>query len=284
MIYNTKSIALEFENYLSSKISILKTLPVLHVIQIGDDFASSKYIQYKKLKCEALGLQLNIQKFELDTDPKIIEHYIESIPKSKSGLILQLPIPENCKYLLDKIDYKIDIDLLGPYSEIFNKHKLLTPTIGAIDLVLKQLHYLRRFHTFEGDIRDTHDKLNLAGKIVAIIGQGKLVGSPLLSYLRDRNATIISINKETYNPEKLTKMAHVIISAAGVENLVDKTWISSNTIVIDAATLESNGSQKGDVNKNDVWEHTVLCPSPGGIGRLTILYLIYNLIVFDEIF
>jgi methylenetetrahydrofolate dehydrogenase (NADP+) / methenyltetrahydrofolate cyclohydrolase len=280
MIYKTRTLAAEFESYLSSKIASLKALPTLYVIQIGDNFASSKYIAHKKLKCETLGLTLNLKQYSPDTDPKTIERFIESLSGEKCGLILQLPVPESFNYLITKINYNIDIDLLGPNSDIFAAKELLTPTVGGIDLVLKKLSQYEN-HKFIDFLKA---KIDLSGKIVAVVGQGKLVGAPLLSYLRDRNATIISLNKETPNPEKLTKMSHIIISAAGVKNLIDKSWIGNNTIVIDSATLESNGNQKGDVDKEKIWENTILCPSPGGIGQLTILYLIYNLLLFNEKF
>lgn len=280
MIYNTKAIAAEFESYLVSKIAHYALLPTLYVIQIGDDFASSKYIEYKEAKCKSLGIKCIIQKFEPNIDPQIVSDYLISISKNSSGIVIQLPVDAKYDILLDILPYKNDVDLLTPHSELFNSKNLLPPTIAAIDLVLKKLQN-QKYDNFSELIST---KIDLTGKNVAIIGQGKLVGSPLLTYFKNRNATIISINKDSIEPEKLTKNANIIISAAGVKNLINKNWIGENTIVIDAATLESSGSQQGDVDRNNIPENTILCPSPGGIGRLTILYILYNLLAFPEIF
>ena len=129
-------------------------------------------------------------------------------------------------------------------------------------------------------------KLDLTGRIVAIIGQGKLVGNPLLGYFAARNATIISLNKDTPNKEKLVKLADIVIAASGVPNLVKSHWLCPNAIVIDAATSESGGVLAGDIDKNELEENSNfikqinLCPSPGGIGPLTVLSIFWNLYRF----
>ncbi len=127
--------------------------------------------------------------------------------------------------------------------------------------------------------------LDLTRKTVAIIGQGKLVGSPLLSYFVRRNATIISLNKDSPNKEKLVKLADIVVAASGVPNLVKSSWLSKKAIIIDAATSESNGILVGDIDRHELEnaengnfiQQISLCPSPGGIGPLTVLSIFWNL-------
>ncbi|MBC7472515.1 MAG: bifunctional 5,10-methylenetetrahydrofolate dehydrogenase/5,10-methenyltetrahydrofolate cyclohydrolase [candidate division SR1 bacterium] len=280
MIYKTEAIAKEFELYLTQKILSYDKLPELYVIQIGDDFASNRYIKHKKQKCDSLELNLVLKKFDFTVDPIIVENYIKSVSITKPGIIIQLPVPAKFKYLIDTLDSKCDVDLLAPHSELYESYGFLTPTIGAIDITLKKI--LNSENIVFKDLMK--QKLDLSQKKVAVIGQGKLVGKPLLSYLLARGATIISINKNTKSPQLLTNLADIVISAAGAHSLVNKDWIGENTIVIDAATVELDGTLIGDVDKSDINQDTVLCPSPGGIGRLTILYLIYNLLIFSKTF
>jgi methylenetetrahydrofolate dehydrogenase (NADP+) / methenyltetrahydrofolate cyclohydrolase len=279
MIFSTKSLAQEFESYIKGIVLNTPVLPVLHIIQIGDDFASSKYIDYKKKKCNTLGIKLIIEKFGIDCCPAVIEKYIETLKGYNLGIMIQLPVPAEFAYLVTKINPNNDIDLLGPYTDLYESLGKLTPTIGAIDLALKKILDNQN----SPFIQLISEKLDLTHKKVAVIGQGKLVGKPLLSYLQLRGATIISINKDTKEPEKLTKMADIIITAAGIPNLLNKNWIDPNCIVIDAATVESQGALIGDVDRQNINEDTLLCPSPGGIGRLTILYLIFNLLSFNDL-
>lgn len=280
MLYTTKELSIQFESYIKDKISTLATLPTLYVIQIGNDFASSKYVSIKQQKCQHLGLPVIIKTYPNEVDPSEVEEFIKEIPVDGAGVILQLPVAAEFAYLVDKIESHKDIDLLSSQSVLLTTKGVLSPTIGAIDLVLKQL--LRHENISFAEMLGT--KANFKGKTVAVIGQGKLIGNPLLTYLKEREATIISINKDTRNAQELTKHAEIIITAAGVENLIDDKWINDGTILIDAATLESSGSQKGDVNKVKIRDSVILCPSPGGIGSLTVLYLLFNLIQVSDRF
>ena len=112
---------------------------------------------------------------------------------------------------------------------------------------------------------------------IAIIGQGKLVGKPLVKYCLDRGATIIIIDKDTLNPQNLVKDCDIVLSGAGVAKLVNSTWLKSTAIVIDVATSGENGVIVGDVDQSDLLESIYLCPSPKGVGPITVLYLFWNL-------
>ena len=123
-----------------------------------------------------------------------------------------------------------------------------------------------------------NQKADFTGKVVAIIGQGILVGSPLVKYLLDRNATIISVNKDTPNAKSLTSQADVIFSGAGVAGLVNYNWIKKDAIVIDAATSGIGGEIFGDVDQEGLDQSIYLCPSPKGVGPITVLYIFLNLL------
>lgn len=274
----------------------------------------------------------------------------------KNGLIFQLPLPIEFVDLL-KIDWNnfTDVDFLAPNCSLWDY--LLPPTTQAIDLVLKSLLWSKKlehlkvgqnmnnFYTdlqasslsqnLESKIENQENqqielvltkdlltqKLDLTGKIVVVIGQGKLVGNPLLIYLQKRNATIISLNKDSPNKPKLVKNADIVICASGVPKLVQSSWFKKNTIIIDAATSESNGILVGDLdyleitqsefstqnlpiedlnqlNKQNLVENSQtknkikslkikslnlqICPSPGGIGPLTVLCIFWNLIAIKK--
>jgi methylenetetrahydrofolate dehydrogenase (NADP+) / methenyltetrahydrofolate cyclohydrolase len=277
MIYQNHFLVEQFEEYLKQTLGQFDTIPTLYVVQIGENFASDKYISYKMKKCEKLGIPFELIQLPDTLDEVSLKNYINSIPADNSGIIVQLPLPTHLEWIVDLIPYRADIDLLTKHKHIHLENGLLEPTIGAIDLVLKEmLGYEMVFPTVLTDL------LDLTHKVVAVIGQGNLVGSPLLPYLKARNATIISINKDTLNPQILTQQADILITAAGVGNLVDEAWLKSDVIVIDAATLEQNGTQIGDVFAESLPETAYLCPSPGGIGPLTILCLLNNLLLLNR--
>jgi methylenetetrahydrofolate dehydrogenase (NADP+) / methenyltetrahydrofolate cyclohydrolase len=277
MLYQNHFLVEQFEEYLRQSLDQFDTIPTLYIVQIGENFASEKYISYKMKKCEKLGIPCELIQLPDTLDETSIKNYINSIPADNSGIIVQLPLPPNLDWIVNLIPYRTDIDLLSKHKHIHLENGLLEPTIGAIDLVLKEMFgYEMVFPVV------LNEPLDLTQKVVAVVGQGNLVGGPLLSYLKERNATIVSINKDTLNPQVLTHQADILISAAGVGNLIDENWLKHDALVIDAATLEQNGSQIGDVFTESIPETIYLCPSPGGIGPITILYILNNLLLLNN--
>lgn len=247
---------------------------VLNIALIGDDFASIKYTNLKQNIGKKLGIEVVIHNYQKSTNITEYRDLIEQVKTTNSGLIFQLPVPQNVIQFVNQTPKNSDVDLLGDDNDKLWREGFLPPTIGAIDLVLKDILYPDAEDIF--NLIDS--KLDLKGKLVGVIGQGILVGKPLLRYLGDREATIISINKDTKNPKELTKNCDILICAAGSPGLIDKTWLNPNTIIIDAATSESSGVLVGDVAKDSLFETNILVASPSGVGGLTVLYLFYNLV------
>lgn len=254
----------------------------LNIVQIGDNLSSKKYIGIKTKLGEKLNISVCHNHFDTYENiveiTKKLEVIINNTQKNNSGLIFQLPIPAVFQKFVDKIPVYSDVDLLSIQCETLWQQEFLPPTVGAIDLVLKNMLHLQN-NTINKDISTVINyKLDLAGKVVAVIGQGILVGRPLIRYLLDRNATIVTVNKDTKNPQSLTKIADIVISGAGVPNLVNKTWLKSDAIVIDVATSNYDGQIFGDVDINDLHSDTFTCPSPKGVGPITVYYLFWNLL------
>jgi methylenetetrahydrofolate dehydrogenase (NADP+) / methenyltetrahydrofolate cyclohydrolase len=274
MLYDNSGIKMQFETYLLEQFQKLTTTPTLHIIQVGDDFASSKYISIKQKVGVRLGVNVEFHHFVQSATLAEVYELVQNISTENTGLIYQLPLPDGLSVLADIILPQMDVDLLSIDQEVLWKKGFLPPTIGAIDLTLKDIMKFTQ-SDFEQNITSNID---LSGKVVAVIGQGRLVGKPLLRYLGDRGATIISINVDTKNPSKLTLLADIVICGAGSKNLVDASWLQPGAIVIDAATSEDSGSLVGDVDIHNISDDTILSPSPGGVGKLTVLYLFYNLL------
>jgi methylenetetrahydrofolate dehydrogenase (NADP+)/methenyltetrahydrofolate cyclohydrolase len=271
MLYSNQELKLALKKFLSDQISLLTNPPHLSVVQVGNHLPSDTYVQIKSRVGKDLGIDVNVLKLDsLDSDrwKRIIQENLHT----QSGLICQLPLPADRSHLISEIPWSIDVDLLGCEISKLEAIGFLPPTVGAIDLVLKEMIWGKR-----NSIQDLIDKkLDLTGKVVAIVGQGKLVGSPLSRYCIERGASLISINEFTPQPHVLTRSADILISAAGKPGLITHEWLKDSAYVIDAATAESEGVLKGDVDVNLASIH-YLCPSPRGIGSITVLYLFYNL-------
>jgi 5,10-methylene-tetrahydrofolate dehydrogenase/methenyl tetrahydrofolate cyclohydrolase len=339
-LYSNNAIKAEFKNYLQQEFAKLKQKSnnefVLNIVQIGDNLASSKYVGIKKKIGLELGVMVNHYHFEDGISEQGLVDLYNNASGNGEGFIFQLPLPPQYSHLVPLTPLNTDVDLLSKSSFLLWSKGYLPPTIGAIDLIYKEMLFrkennliniesvfsVKKYEEFvEGKFplvkgvagdsltgvslvsdspknhmtnyqqnhgqRDSNSisfsdlitqKADYAGKVVAVIGQGVLVGSPLVKYLLDRNATIITVNQFTPDSKSLVNQADVIFSGAGVANLVNRNWIKKDAIVIDAATSGVGGEIFGDVNKDDIDESTYLCPSPKGVGPVTVLYIFWNLL------
>jgi len=295
MIYQNQDLKKTFKKILQQKIETKKLK--LSVVLIGKDFASIKYVQAKSKIANKLGLDFEIFNFLAEIELKQLLSEFENIQKNSDGIIVQLPIPQRLNPVLTKISAQKDVDMLGRnFLQLFEKG-FLPPTVGAVDLVLKDILIKDQYkNSTKQKILDLNPSfknvtvlnydliksiLNLSGVKVCLIGQGKLVGKPLLDFFLRAGATVLTVNKSTPNPKQICKLAQIVVSGAGQPNLVDTDWLQSGALVVDAATSESNGALTGDVNKANLPENIILSPSPKGIGPVTVLYLFWNLWYFN---
>jgi methylenetetrahydrofolate dehydrogenase (NADP+) / methenyltetrahydrofolate cyclohydrolase len=295
ILYSNTNLKASLQQFLEDKIATARNKPKLNIVQVGDVTSSTKYINNKKKLAEKIGLIVEHHKFEDGVDEDILFDLIQKSKDNSEGFIFQLPLPGKYNHLVGQTPLECDVDLHSDYNSGLWKQGFLPPTIGAIDLILKEM--LLRSETdlrggeaniFEGfNMYDfggfINSKLDLKGKTVAVIGQGGLVGYPLLTYLRDREATIISVNKDTKNAQNLVKQADILLSGAGVPALVNREYLNESQIIIDAATMGVNGVLFGDVDPAGIYDTNYLCPSPGGVGPVTVMLIFWNLLKLSGI-
>ncbi len=261
MIFNCKKLA---ERELKSLKKNLDKKLSLGVIQIGEDEISKVYIRVKKKAAEKIGIDFNYYKF---SSQALFQDIWKEIKEMKDdGLIIQLPIEGNLnsQEVLNLVPFKKDVDILSEASlgKFFTgRLDILPPTVGAVDKILNEKEF------------------SLKGKTVAVVGQGRLVGKPLVTYALEKKATVISINSSTKEPKKLIKRADLIITGVGKPEFIDDTFIKEEAAIIDAGTCKADGKTVGDVNTELVEEKaSFVTPVPGGVGPLTVVSLLENLI------
>ena len=231
------------------------------IIQVGDDKASNAYIKGKIADAAELGHQATLVKFNEGTSTDEVYTFLENNSHYYDGIILQEPAAFATYYnRYDKnaiIDYNKDYKAIDGFKKT-SRHKPATPR-GIID-------YL------EYGVKD------LKGKIVAVVGKGKLVGEPLVPMLMKKGATVISCNSATPCLKVLLLQADIVIAATGVRGLIQDDMISTGTLVIDAGiSVDENGKLHGDCDPALYDRENVdITPVPGGVGLLTRLALMKN--------
>ena len=251
--------------------------PSMCVVLVGDNPASLSYIKNKKRMCEEVGA-----KFHLEHLPQEItqEHFLSRIQNLNSdpgihGIIIQLPVSSVLKELnlANLIDPSKDID--GFHG--LNTQKLYSGTTDLSELLPctpKGIINLLKFYGIE-----------IEGKNIVISGRSLIVGKPLSMLLTNLDATVTLTHSHTKNLRDLTKKADILIAAIGKAHYFDKTFFNSDqkTIVIDVGMNTLMGKLTGDVNFEDVKDVVGgISPVPGGVGPMTVVSLIENLISATE--
>lgn len=173
------------------------------------------------------------------------------------GIIVQLPIPnpEQTTEILDAVDPAKDVDGLHSNPVL----DAATPT--AILWLLAGYN------------------VELRGKNILIVGQGRLVGQPLARMMVASGLEVTTADRTTGDLPALTRNADIIISATGVAGLLKSNMIKVGAVVVDAGVATDKNGLVGDVAE-DVRERTDLTITPvkGGVGPLTVCALFDNVI------
>ena len=259
---------------LNLKEEILKTTeqtgikPKLATILVGENHASEVYINIKRRVCAVVGIESVSVKLNEDVEKNDLLKLIKKLNDDKTvhGILLQLPLPphlrEHTRYFIESISSIKDVDGLHPLNrgKLFDYDEEYAPcTPKGIIKILE------------------HYNINLKGKNVVIINRSNLVGKPLIFLMLKRNATVTICHTSTINIEKITKKADVLVIAVGKPNFINKSMIKEGAIIIDVGTNRVNGKLTGDVDFNDVYDKcSFITPNPGGIGPLTVAFLMQN--------
>ncbi|NQZ29080.1 MAG: bifunctional methylenetetrahydrofolate dehydrogenase/methenyltetrahydrofolate cyclohydrolase [Mycoplasmatales bacterium] len=242
--------------------------PHLAIIRVGSDPASIIYLKYKKIACESIGIKYSEIILSGDiTEQKLVKE-VEKINHNPliHGLIVQFPLPKHISQtnIINSIDPKKDVDGLHPNNSIKMYQgeeglRACTP-LGIITLL-------------------KHNNIIIEGKGVVVVGRSKIVGEPLAKMLMDENATVTICFSKTKDISKYTKEADIVISAVGYPHLIKKEMVKEGAIVIDVGVSRIGGKIVGDVDfKNVEQKASWITPNPGGVGPMTIVSLLNNLV------
>lgn len=271
-----KQIYLEFQNQLNTE-------KVLNIIQIGQNLSSTQYVNLKQKIGGDLGIEVNLLEYGESVNLNEIKNELK-LKKEGQGLIIQLPIPDKFMNLLfdrEIWNNRLDVDFLTSFKrdEYFN-YGVLPPTIQGIDLIIRQTFLSQEF-----ELKNLETKINLQGVVVGVVGQGRLVGGFMLNYLKEREATIVSLNQYSKEIKNLIQDCDILITATGQKGLVKSSMINSfkTKLIIDVGSNEQEGSVYGDLDyedfeiNSDKFPDLIICPSKGGVGPLTVLSLFWGL-------
>ena len=123
----------------------------------------------------------------------------------------------------------------------------------------------------------------IAGKRVVLIGRGRTVGRPLANMLISAGATLTVCHSGTKDIPKITREAEIVFVATGRPRAFGREYFRSGQVVVDAGIGFIHGQVSGDVDSAAVSDlDLILTPVPGGVGPLTSVLILENLLKLIE--
>jgi len=263
MLDDLKSQALDFESKYNRKLT-------LAAVQIGDLAENSKYLSLKIKVFSQAGAEVKLFQYG---SGKAVEEYISEIEKLNNdptldGIMIQLPLGSNVndfdrEKIISTIDSSKDVDGMKEGSGF------TAPVVLAVLRALKEAgNYL---------------ELSSKSLSILVLGSHGFVGRKIMNNLVDRergtkltglgNYELMGIDIESINRLKdEVKRADVVITTTGTSGLISADWVKNSFVGIDV------GAPDAEFAEGCSEKASFMTPVPGGVGPLTISYLLGNLL------
>ncbi len=262
--------------------------PGLAVILAGHNPASEIYVRGKIKACEEVGIYSEqLTPPETATTDELLALVNELNRRDEiDGILVQLPLPPqvDSKKVLMAVDPAKDVDGFHPINVGFlstQRPGLVPCTPAGVIEILKR------------------SNIPIAGQEAVVVGRSDIVGKPVAMLLLNSNATVTVCHSKTRDLPAVCRRADILIAAIGRAGMIARDFVKPGAAVIDVGmnkvtdpaefqrlfagnakreeTFRTKGSTLvGDVHPEVAEVAGALTPVPGGVGPLTIAFLMYN--------
>lgn len=249
--------------------------PCLATVTIGGDPATLSYIGRKHADCAALGIASRDIRLREDVSQVEALARIAALNADAgvTGFLVQFPLPAH-------LDLSIVSEAICPAKDIDGLHPLnlgrlvgggggLLPCTPAGILALLSAH-----------------GVPLAGRNVAILGRGAIVGRPLAMLLSrrgiDATVTLLHARSTVGDRTRAMRAADVVIAAVGTPGLVTADLVKPGAAVVGVGISYDDGAMVSDVAADVADVAGWVTPPHGSVGALTRAFLLRNLLDIAE--
>ncbi len=269
-IIDGKQIAGTIKEELRQKIAQMKEKGIeisLAVVQVGENPASSVYVNNKKKACEYVGIRSISYHLPEETLEQELLKLIHTLNEDQTvnGILVQLTLPAHIQEdrIIHAIAPKKDVDGFHPQNVgalCIGMPGFISCTPAGIIQLLKR------------------SEITLRGKECVIVGRSNIVGKPMSMLLLREDATVTIAHSKTKDLKQVCKRADILIAAVGRPKMFTKDYVKEGAVVIDVGIHRmEDGTLCGDVDYSDVLSTcSAITPVPGGVGPMTIAMLMYN--------
>ncbi len=270
-ILNGSDVAQKALTALSKRIEALrvegKTLG-LAAVQVGDSKDALLYSRSLEKLLTKLHIYYRYAQFPEKISENDLEREIEGLNKDKqiTGVMIFSPLPKHLDYVavLNAVQLFKDVEgrrILHGFGD-----RVISPTASAVIKLFEETG------------------IDAAGKEAVVVGHSDVVGKPVAILLLDKMATVTVCHIKTHSLEEHVRRADILIAAAGKPNLIKGKWIKPGAVIIDVGENVLNGKLVGDVEFEEAKNRAgFITPVPGGVGPLTNVMLVKNLLTLAQI-
>ena len=241
--------------------------PGLAVVQVGEDPASSIYVNNKKKACEEAGLLSFGYRLPADIEEHELLELIDQLNGDPSvhGILCQLPLPKHIDEfrVIQAISPEKDVDGFHPVNVGLlglGRDGLVSCTPAGVVEMLKAY------------------QIPLVGANCVVVGRSNIVGKPVSQLMLKEHATVTITHSRTKDLPGVCRQADILIAAIGKPEMITADYVKPGAVVIDVGiNRNSAGKVVGDVDFASVAPIAqAISPVPGGVGPMTIAMLLQN--------
>ncbi len=230
-------------------------LPKLAIIRTNPEPVVDSYMRIKTGYGEDILIDVEVHTIDQSEAMQTIQRL--NSDDAVHGIIVQIPLPDRSQTteVLNAVAAQKDVDGLS------EKSRFDAPTPVAITWLLNGYN------------------IELAGKKIVLVGNGRLVGKPLARMWKQSGYDVTVADKNTANLPELTRQADVLVSATGVPGLITVDMVKPDAVIVDAGVATDSNGLIGDVSQDarDL-PGVIMTPVKGGVGPLTVAALFENVI------
>ncbi len=292
IVFKGREEAKKREEVLREQIGSLSFAPRMTSVVFAEDSSSQVYT---KLKFEAsirVGVEFDRVDVSIGNSVEELQQVVASASGREDihGVMIQKPAKQVWyeqtqkkdplafeqwwRMLTMKLDPMKDVDCLASVNldRVYGGDWVVLPAtvmgmVTIIKLALELMEMHRSRLTQSGG-------LDLRGLQAVVVGRSEIVGKPMAAVLRHYGAHTQMVGSQTQDLPKLTASADILVSATGKEKLIVGGSVKQGSIVIDV------GAPKGDVDFESTSQVAgFITPVPGGVGPMTVVSLLENLLI-----
>ena len=262
-----RALAASLRTELREQVRSQALCPVLAVLLVGNDPASKLYVSLKSRAAEEIGAKVRV-------------HHVNTIATSEAvgliqawntdsgihGILVQLPLPASLDVdaIIAAIDPAKDVDSFHPTNRealLRGEGTIFSPVHLAVLSLLASA------------------PLSLNGARTLVLAKSPIFREPLVHLLKKAGAFVETHDAKPSNIGSFD----VVITALGQPQLLHGDELAPGAVVIDISTNTlPSGKTVGDLAPNTISSTQYASPVPGGVGPLTIAYLLKNLVAFAQ--